>query len=171
MHLAIAGAVTFALWKWADLRHWRRYHATILYFCVCNLLYHYLNQGRLLWALHGDRIVAHHALAESLYTFYIFPATVLLFLSRAPRGHPGRLALHVAQWIVIYSVVEWCYLEIGLIRHQYGWSMGWSILFDCVLFPMLLLHERHPLLTYGLSVVFTVVWLDLFDVISGSAFL
>ncbi|HZG57490.1 CBO0543 family protein [Paenibacillus sp.] len=171
MHLATAGVVLYALWKWADLSRWRRYHASMLYFSVCNLLYLYLCQDYPLWSLIEDGSVPHHAWTAALYNFFIYPSCVLLFLSRAPRRRTAALWLHVGKWVALFALIEALYLELGLMIHDHGWSLGWSVLFDCIMFPMLLLHQRRPLLAYPLSVLFACGWLLLFDVPARSPFL
>jgi len=171
MHVAMTGVVLFALWRWADLPRWRRYHASMLYFSASNLFYLYLCRDVPLWTLVADRSVPHPAATTAIYNFFIYPACVLLFLSRAPRRRSAALWLHVAKWVALFFVLEALYLKLGLMIHDNGWSLGWSLLFDCIMFPMLLLHSRRPLLAYALSALNVIGWLLLFDVPSRSRFL
>jgi hypothetical protein len=53
---------------------------------------------------------------------------------------------------------------VGEIIHSNGWSLGWSFLFDFIMFPMLRLHHKYPLIAYILSVPIAIFFIFLFDV-------
>jgi hypothetical protein len=59
----------------------------MLYFAVGNLTYNLLCAKYWLWKLDGSELFTH-TLLELLYTFIIFPGTVLLFLGNYPEKMP-----------------------------------------------------------------------------------
>jgi hypothetical protein len=162
MHVATALFVIFAVWRWGDWRHWDKYHNSMLFIALGNLLYNFTTAGYFLWRLDAD-FLSNHTLTEMVYTFVIFPGTALLYLCNYPTQTKKQI-VHTGKWILIYILWELFFVLTGRIEYQYGWNIGWSFAFLFVMFPFLKLHQEHPLLTYVLSgvVAATVIWL--FDV-------
>ncbi|MGO4886715.1 CBO0543 family protein [Anaerobacillus sp. MEB173] len=158
MHVATALIIVIVVWIWGDWRNWKKYHTTILFVALGNLLYNFLTAGFFLWRLDAD-FISNHSLTEMLYTFIVFPATVILFLGNFPTDWKGKLK-RVLKWIMIYVAWETVFVFTGSIEYQYGWNLGWSAAFDVIMFPLLRLHESRPLLTYFLSgiVAVAVLW-------------
>lgn len=162
MHVATSFIVIFIIYFWGDWRNWKQYHSTMLYIALCNLLYNFLTANHFLWRLNAD-FISNHTLTEMLYTFIVFPGTIILFLGNYPKGLKWQIVHHV-KWIVIYITWEGFFLFTNRIEYQYGWSIWWSLTILCFMFPAIRLHERKPLLTYILSAIATVVFIWLFDV-------
>jgi hypothetical protein len=162
MHLGIAIWAIIAAWRWGDWKHWQRYQSTMLYFAAGNLLYNYFTSDFPLWHFNPDFLI-NHKITEVIYTFIVFPATVLLFLSRYPQSLKHRI-YHIAQWILIYSALEWIGQVLGKIEYHHNWNFWWSVAFNCITFPMLRLHYVKPLAAFMLSVLFTVFFISYFQV-------
>lgn len=158
MHIITTIISIIALFGWGDWRNWRKYHTTLLFFALGNLLYNFLTANYFLWRMHAD-FISNHTLTEMLYTFIVFPATAILFLGNYPNGLKKQI-LHTLQWIAIYGVWEYVFTWTGHIQYQYGWNLWWSIAFLFAMFPLLRLHHTRPILTYILSsiVVVAVLW-------------
>ncbi|MDQ0899406.1 hypothetical protein [Paenibacillus sp. V4I7] len=84
MHFVIGFIIIGAAYRWGDWRNWKKYHSTMMYFALGNLLYHYLCANHLLWQLMPDFSLSH-SITEMIYTFIVFPATALLFLTTIQR--------------------------------------------------------------------------------------
>ncbi|MFD0697531.1 CBO0543 family protein [Paenibacillus sp. GCM10027628] len=162
MHFFIGFFVIVASYRWGDWRNWKKYHTTMTYFAMGNLLYHYLCANHLLWQLKPD-VSGTYSITEMVYTFIIFPGTALLFLSNYPQGR-AKVIRHYAYWVLIYGGMEYVLYLFGRIHYQYGWGFGWSVLFDCTMFPMLKLFSVKPLRAYLISAVLTVFWVILFKI-------
>ncbi|MFC5653707.1 CBO0543 family protein [Paenibacillus solisilvae] len=162
MHLTLALITILAAWKYADWKNWQQYHSTMMYFALGNLLYNFLTANHFLWKLKPD-FLPNHSLTEMVYTFIIFPATVLLFLSTYPK-RDKKLIGHYLKWIGIYVGVEWFFMMTGRIIYQYGWSLYWSIIFDILMFPMLRLFYKRTLLAYAISLLMCIFWVWYFKV-------
>jgi hypothetical protein len=152
-----------AVWQSGVYRHWRTYHATILYMVLCNLLYYFLVKDRILWKYSPDYVFNHSAL-ELLITFIVFPCTVMLFLHTMTTTNGARRAAHIVKWIVIYLVVEWLGSLFGVIEYRAGWGFPWSIFFVATMFPMLLLHHARPLIAYALSILLIAFYLFMLNI-------
>ncbi|WP_420810413.1 CBO0543 family protein [Halobacillus ihumii] len=151
-----------AAWRWADWNLFRNFHATILYMSSMNLLYLLLTSDYRLW-IEQSNLGLPHTLIALLYTFIVFPCTVMLFLSNYP-DKLGSQILHIGKWIIIYIGTEWVGHLYGFVYYTHGWSLVWSLLFLIVMFPMLRLHHKRPILAYLISLIIIAFLLDWFDV-------
>lgn len=163
MHLATAFIVLYFIWRKNLWKHWETFHPTLLYFGLCNLLYHFLTGNDFLWAFRYDMWTPSYYLTEIIYTFIIFPGTALFFLYYFPQKHSRQLR-HILIWVAIYVAWEWVFGLTYRMEYRHGWNLLWSAAFDCIMFPMLYLHYRRPLVTYLLSVPITLFFLWFFDV-------
>jgi hypothetical protein len=162
MHVGISLFIIFAVWRFGDWRNWEKYHSVMLYFALGNLIYNFLTAGHFLWRLDAD-FISNHTLTEMLYTLIVFPATSLLFICNYPKGKM-KVFLHYVYWISMYAGVELVMTLTGHIEYKYGWSLVWSVGFDCLMFPMLRLYYKRPLIAYLLSVPIGIFFLWYFDI-------
>lgn len=162
MHIGIAIWTVLASLIWGDWHQWRKYLPTMLYMSLSNLLYLYLTSDFWLWRIVPDFLLEQKEVAM-LYTFIVFPCTVIVFLSHYPDRRRGQL-LHFAKWIIIYGVVEWIGFLTGRIDYAHGWSIWWSLFFLCMMFPMLVLHHFKPLYAHVLSVFWVTFYILVFQV-------
>ena len=151
----------FATWRWGDWRSWRKYHSTMLYVALCNLFYAFLYSGHHLWRVKPD--FGGYKISDSLFTFIVFPLTALLLLSNYPQNFKGQI-LRIFKYVTIYFVVEYVYNVFGKIEYDYGWKLLYSFVWLCMMFFLMVLHHKNPLLTYAISFLFVVVMLILFPV-------
>ncbi|MDQ0188207.1 hypothetical protein JI721_14820 [Alicyclobacillus cycloheptanicus] len=163
MHIVIAICALLLAWQRGDWRHIAAYHKTILYVAVATLLYEFITRDYAMWDFQPDRLLPTHTLTDLLYVFISQPCAVLVYLSNYPR-QPMQQAIHMLKWIAIFLALEWVELRMGRIRYAHGWDIGWSLLFDCIMFPMIRLHHRKPQWAYPLSVVIVVFFLWKFHV-------
>lgn len=166
MHVLVAVWAVAAAWLRADWRRWYLYQSTMLYMGFLNMIYNFITNDFQLWETVPDLAFMNHMRIELLYSVVLFPATVLLFLSRLPDGNKKRL-LHVVKWATLYTSVELVAMWRGAIVYHNGWNLGWSLAFNAIAFPMLILHHKKPLIAYGLSVFFTVSFVLIFKVPMG----
>lgn len=162
MHILITVWAILAAWRWGNWRKFSQYHATMLYMSLMNLFYLFLTGTYLLWRMQPE-FGLPFTLMVALYTFIVFPCTVLLYLSHYPETL-GRQILHIIKWIVIYIGVEWLGSLFSRISYGNGWHLGWSFIFVLIMFPMLRLHNQKPILAYLLSIAIIVLLLYVFDV-------
>ncbi|WP_096199721.1 CBO0543 family protein [Bacillus sp. FJAT-45350] len=162
MHILTAIISIIVVYFKGDWKNWQKYQATILFIALGNLTYNFLTANYFLWRMEAD-FISNHTLTEMVYTFIVFPATVILFIGNYPNTKLKQF-LHTIQWIGIYAIWEAVFIYTGHIIYQYEWTLWWSIAFLCVMFPLLKLHETRPLLTYFLSALVAVAVLWWFEV-------
>ncbi|WP_216829575.1 CBO0543 family protein [Alkalihalobacterium elongatum] len=162
MHFTLTLIVVIAIWVKGDYKNWQKYHTTMLYYALGNLTYNFLCANYLLWKLDPD-IMPNHSMTEMLYTFVVFPGTILMFLRHYPSTFKKQI-IHNSIWIAIYVGIEYFFLLTGRIYYQFGWNLGWSALLVAIMFPMFRLHHKRPILTYVISVIITILLVWIFDV-------
>jgi hypothetical protein len=163
MHYAIALFGIFACWKWGDREKWRAYLPTMLYIALANLTYSYLTGERRLWEFQNHLPLHDRKIVDLLYFFIIDPSIAFVFLSKCP-DRPRSLLWVLPLWALGFTLVEYILFLLHGITYHRGWSIWWSMFFYAVMFPMLLLHDRKPLLAYVLSVAATAFYMTMFDV-------
>lgn len=161
MHIAVILFTVFAAWRWGDWKNWRKYQSNMLFVIVGVLLYLYLYKNEPLWALHKH--VLNHAITELLYAGIVLPLTVLLLLTNYPDNFKGEV-YRICKFIAIYSIIELIYLKMGFIDYDNGWNIWLSIGWNCMMFPILVLHFKKPLYAYIASVIGLIIFLYLFPV-------
>lgn len=162
MHLALVAATIIIAWKRADWKNWQKYHPTMLYVAIGNLLYIFLYYDHYLWQFHGVTII-NATTIEMLMTFIILPFTALIYLSNYPVTLKGQI-IHNIKYVAVYIALEWIYLELGLFKHSFGWNMWCSLVWDIMMFPMWVLHHKRPLIAYLASFIAVIIMLMLFPV-------
>lgn len=161
MHIAVILFTIFAAWRFGDWKNWRKYQSTMLFIMVGVLLYHYIYKNERLWDL--EKHIGNHTLTELLYAFIVLPLTVLLLFTNYPDGLKGQV-IRIGKFIAIYTIMEVFYWKMGFIGYHYGWNIWLSIGWNCMMFPMLVVHFKKPLYAYLASVVGLIIFLYLFPV-------
>lgn len=139
-----------AAWRWGDWRNWRKYHATILYFLLGDVFYMALTRNHPLWQ-HQPWPPIPSYIGVELCCLACFASTALIYLGLFPNG-VGKSIARIGCWIAVYSSIEAFYVLCGAMKHFNGWTMLDSVLFNLMMFPMLLLHYCRPLLAYVISI-------------------
>lgn len=162
MHLAVAVCAAITAWIWGDWRNWQKYYPTLLYVFSVSMLYEFLTKEHTIWQFKPD-FLFNHTQVILLHAAISVPLTVFVFLSNYP-GKWGKQILWCLMWIGIYITVESLLYLTNRIVYEHKWSLGWSFVFDLIMFPMLRLHFKKPLLADALSVFIIVLYVFLFKV-------
>jgi len=151
----------FIAWKWGDWRNWKLYYPTILYMILGDLSYIILSDFKLLWQYESPIFSTHFV--EALIAFVVFPCTALVFLPLFSKVSKSKWILYIIFWAFVYTSVEWTSLSLGYFSHHNGWNLYWSFGFNCLMFPMLILHYKKPLWVWPPSIAFAFLMIYLFD--------
>lgn len=161
-HIIIGFFLILCAWKWGDWKNYRLYLPTILYFIMSDMLYNLFTWDYSLWSYpHPPNLLPNHLLNNLFIMFTFYPSTVLIFLYRFFKESGVKQALYLLTWIVLWLGFELIMVLKGLCVYHHGWTYGWSIIFVCIMVPMLILHHKHPMWAYILSVpiiVFLLLW-------------
>ena len=148
---------------WGDWRNWRNYQSSILYLIVCDLIYNLLTYNHPLWEYKSTLPILNHTILNMITMFVAYPSIMLVYLGRFPTKRMKQI-IWGGFWVSLWSFLEWVSIQLGNFSYLNGWNFIWSFLFNIVLFSMVRLHYKMPLLTYGLSFILAVVLLSIFDV-------
>ncbi|WP_422392231.1 CBO0543 family protein [Niallia oryzisoli] len=147
---------------WGDWRNWKRYYSTILFFTIGDFLYNFLLYKKSMWVFH-DLILPNHTMITILAMVVSYSATALIYLGRFPQGWIKRTFWFLL-WTVIYLSFEYINSRFGFITYHNGWNFGWSVLFTCMIFFILPVHQKWPLFAWLISIAFIITLLNIFDV-------
>lgn len=145
----------FAGLRWGDWRNWHKYHATILYFILGDVLYYYITYHHRLWSLTPTPPLKTE-LVCLVGEFLVFASTILIYLGRYPNGH-FISAWWTCLWVLIYTVNEWILFLTGTFTYDNGWTLFDSFLFNILMLILLRLHYKKPLLTLILSIPISII--------------
>jgi hypothetical protein len=151
--------------KWGDWKNWRIYYPTILFLICGDLLKNALLRNYRMWEFHevifGEKILIGHLTINLMIMIFVYPATILIFLGHYPKGW-WKQVLWVAFWVLLYFGKEFVNFKFfHEISHHHGWNLGWSFIFDIIMFIILRIHFKKPLLAWAISVpwiIFLLVW-------------
>ncbi|AST90242.1 CBO0543 family protein [Sutcliffiella cohnii] len=168
MHFIFNGLFFIAGVIWGDWKRWRLYYPTILFLICVDLLKNFLFYNYSMWTYEetffGETILQNHTFINLMIMVIVYPATVLIYLGRFPQKRQNQF-FWILFWIVTYWVVEYVNLNyLNLINHYNGWNMKWSFLFLIVMFVMLKIHHKNPLLAWALSILFILFLWNVFDI-------
>ena len=157
MFIVIPAVVILLSLKFADWRNWQRYQATMLFVVMGNLFYNFVYHDHFLWKFIPDTF--NHHVMEIIYSFTVYPLTVLMFLSGMPAILKKKI-FHIASYITVYASVELFLHLIGRMVYNYGWSFGMSVAWNCIMFPLMAIHHKKPLIAYGICfvLIFVMNW-------------
>jgi len=150
--------------RWGRWKEWKTYYPTILFFIAGDFIHEYIVSAKPLWRFAPDPLfsgVSEHLIAS----FIIFPCTVILLFTFYPKLKSWtRKTLYIALWVLIYIAGEYLALKLGYYVHENGWSLAYSTLMDCLVFPLLIIHQRKPQIAWLLCFLiatFIVFWFKL----------
>ena len=143
--LIVAGAL-----KWGDWKNWQSFYPTMLFFSVGNFIYGLLTYNHPLWEFESPLLGT--TFSDLLIALVFFAATIMIYLTNFPQ-YLARQVLWVMLWVFIYTLVEIISHRLGFFSYHNGWSIGWSFVFNCCMFPLLYLHYRKPVWALAMSVV------------------
>ncbi|WP_042148844.1 CBO0543 family protein [Paucisalibacillus sp. EB02] len=168
MHFIYNLLFLIAGWKWGKWREWRKYYSTILFFILCDFFANILTYNYPLWryqeSIFATNILTNHSYISIMIMFIVYPATTLIYLGHFPKG-TGKKVLWVLFWVALYWGVEFVNLHyFKLIRHENGWSMGWSLAFNIVMFSTVWAHYRKPILAWSFAIIWSFILIMYFNI-------
>lgn len=149
-------------WKWGDWRNWRLYYSTILYMIVGDFTYIIARADRPLWKFESP--LFSYTFIELLIAFICYPSTCLVFwgLYTKVKKDKKKVTALLLFAACLYTSFEWLSHHFGFISYYYGWSLYWSFLFNLIMFPLILLHFKKPLLVWPLSAALALIMMYFF---------
>ena len=151
----------FLCWSYGDWKNWKLYYPTILYLLIGSLTCDVLVYQKPLWSYTINFL--NGISADFLVAVFIYPCTVILFLTHYPKPIKKQVT-YLLLWVFIYSSVEYIASITGGFVYFNGWTIGWSILFNIIMFPLLVLHYKRPLWAWPISMALAFIVLYFFKI-------
>jgi hypothetical protein len=161
IRLILAAILIISSYKWADWKNWKQYYSTMLFFGFGDLIYHIAFEEQHLWEFQLDYLT--EPINELFVIFTIFFSTTLLFLSNYPKKLYHKI-IYISFWVAFYMFIEILTLSIGMLKYYKGWNLYWSLLHNCIQFPLLALHHKRPVFAWTIALVFLFVIMFIFNV-------
>lgn len=155
--------------KWGDVKNWKKYYPTILFFALGDFLYLYLlSDFYPMWKYVPQGLDKYFGLTGtqiSLASIFIkYPATILIYLSKFPDKNKFKQLLYMLGWVLIYFFNELIDVKLNQFKYFNGWNLYWSTLFTIVMFMLFRIHHTRPLLAWFFSFLFIIFLWQVFDV-------
>ncbi|MGI6120522.1 MAG: CBO0543 family protein [Desulfosporosinus sp.] len=141
MILLLACLFVLACYKWGDCKNWRLYYPTMLFLIAGDFLYLYVSSAKPLWQ-YTAKIFLTGTLSTLIIVLIIYPCTVLLFIPIYNKLRSWRKVVYIVIWVGLYFVLEFIGLKYNYMQHLNGWNLGYSLIFDCLIFPLLIIHQK-----------------------------
>ncbi len=162
MHPAIVVSAILAAWKWGDWRNFQKYYPTMLYVLSISMIYEFLTKDFAIWTFHPD-FLFNQAIVVLLHAVISVPFTIFIFLSRYPT-EGAKIFFHYLIWIGIYIGAEEILSVTRRITYEHGWSLWSSLVFDCIMFPMIRLHYKKPIIAWIFTFPIVIAYMFIFKV-------
>lgn len=164
IHILLFIFVLLLIIRKKNWRNWEKFHSTILYVVICNLLYNFLCTNALLWE-YKPGLIFSRINVEIIYGFIILPGGTLLYLTYYPFQESFKKKfLYIGKWVLISLLLEYIFIKTGYLELKRGYKYWMELLFYPTMYVMLRLHHSRPILTYGLSTIIILYLLWQFDV-------
>lgn len=161
IRLIMASIWIILAYKWGDIKNWRKYYPTMLFFCAGDLIYNVVFAQKRLWGFETGLLVP--SINEIFVIFTIFFSTTLLFLANYPEKLKHQV-VYIILWVAVYMAIEVFTTSIGMQKNYNGWNLWWSLLHNAIQFPLLALHHRKPVLSWTIAFIFLFIIMSIFNV-------
>lgn len=155
MSFAIISAIGIGIcWKWGNWRNWREYYPTILFVFLANLAYVLLTDDKPLWTF--GMLSYRYPFVNLIIMVLLYPGTVILYLTFYPKAWQKQI-VYILLWVVIYLAVEVAAYFTRGFEYFNGWTVYYSFIFNLIMFPLIRLHYKKPLLAWPISAILAII--------------
>lgn len=163
-HIQLSLLSVLIAWKWGDWRNWKQYYPTILYMIIGDLSYIILSSQKSLWEYQSKIISGDFV--EFLIAFAVFPCTCFIYFKLYSKVIKTQRRIYIPPFFLfcalIYTATEWLSFRLGFFTYHNGWNIYWSFGFNCLMFPLLLLHYKNALLAWPVSIALAFLMIGYF---------
>lgn len=140
------------VYKLGVIKEWKKYYSTILFLDLASLIYEFIFLYNYpLWE-YGAKSPFGHTIPKFINMAITYPCSVMLFLHYYPKQKQiYRHAIYIFKWVCLYVIIEFIFYTLGTFRYYNGWNIGWSIIFCLFMFPLIKLHDNHPIWAWTAS--------------------
>ncbi|MGH4140247.1 CBO0543 family protein [Clostridium sp.] len=140
----------YICYKLGDWKNWEKYYSTILFFILSSVASAFLTYDHPLWLYKS--VVINHTFTDLLISITVYPCTVMMFIPHLP-SKITKIILHISIYVAIYTIPEFIAIKLGYFTYFNGWNIWCTLIFNCLMFPMLILHYKKPLYAWGIALI------------------
>ncbi|MGA5691610.1 CBO0543 family protein [Cytobacillus pseudoceanisediminis] len=107
-------------------------------------------------------ILPTHTIIATAIAFLIYPSVIVVYLGRFPKTLFRSIGW-VVFWALIFEGIELIAYFNKSIIHQYGWTLGYSFLFNIMTFSLLPIHKWKPWAAWILACISVLLLWIIFD--------
>jgi hypothetical protein len=149
-HIILVVASIFICYKYGDWRNWRKYYSTILFFILSNVVCILLTYNHPLCFYESE--ILNRTFCDLLICITVYPSTVMLFIPHFPKKMT-KIIIHISCYVAIYTIAELIGMKLGYFTHHNGWNTWCTIIFDYLMFSILILHYKKPLYAWIIGLI------------------
>ncbi|WP_407921239.1 CBO0543 family protein [Bacillus salipaludis] len=150
--ILLVAAIIFADWK-----NWREYYSTILFAISVDFFIAIITYKHSLWFFHKSLLVPNHTIADFFIAYTNIPLIILTFLSHYPNKTQFVIQFsYIFVWSIVFTVIETIFLLMKLMSYHNGWNFWWSLIVWFFIFIGITIHQKRPLLAWGLCFICTI---------------
>jgi len=151
MYLIILSIVSiFICYKLGDWRNWKIYYSTILFFILSSVTCIILTYNHPLWLYQSS--VINHTFTDLFISITVYPCTIMMFIPHLP-SKTIKIILHISIYVAIYTIPEFIAVKLGYFTYYNGWNIWCTLIFNSIMFPMLLLHYKKPVYAWVVALI------------------
>ena len=149
-YILIAIACFLICYKFGDWRNWKIYYPTILFFILSSLACNLFTYNHPLWLYQS--VIIDRTFTDLFISVTIYPCTVMMFIPHLP-GKITKMIFYISFYVAICTIGEFIAVKIGYFNYYNGWTIWHSLIFNCLMFPILILHYRKPLYAWMIALI------------------
>ena len=151
MYIIILAIISILIcYKFGDWRNWKNYYPTILFFILSNVACILLIYNHSLWLY--DPSILNRTFTDLFICITVYPSTVMLFIPNFPKK-TTKIITHILFYVGIYTIAELIGVKLGYFTYLNGWNIWYSLILNCMIFPILMLHYKKPLYAWIIALI------------------
>ena len=151
MYLILLAVISIVLcFKFGDWRNWRNYYSTTLFFILSSVVCIVLTYNHPLWLYQSSLL--NHTFTDLFISITVYPSTVMMFIPHLPKKL-AKIILHISIYIAVYTIPEFIAIKLGYLTYYNGWSIWCTLIFNSIMFPILILHYKKPLYVWAVALI------------------
>ena len=103
-----------------------------------------------LWSYESK--VLGRTFADLLICITVYPSTVMMFIPHLP-SKKAKVFLHVSIYVAVYTIAELIAVNLGYFAYHNGWNIWASLIFNYIMFTILILHYNKPLYAWIIALI------------------
>ncbi|WP_404814420.1 CBO0543 family protein [Clostridium algoriphilum] len=149
-HLFLAFISIFICYKYGDWKNWKIYYPTILFLILSNVVCTILIYNHPFWFYEWK--ILGHTFCDLFICITVYPSTIILLFTNFPKK-PSKIITRILFYIAIFTIGELIGFKLGYFSYRNGWNIWYSLIFNFIMFPILILHYNKPLYAWLIALI------------------